>query len=307
MLFEQYALHALAPQCSYWKLWLHQLPTLRSDHWNVQAHPTSGNAALRMQTQKDQELAQLRATEESQLATAVLSNFAEEQRERGEIAGLHSKHDVLRECVFSYPASHVNTARTPRPRAASWVHKVSSMHFALAVVGTLHNRRCEDCTAIAYLTSGIIGGNSNDRQRLLIVSHPGWRQVQFFSFVGHLARIWHPANGDLSLSTGFPLCSLAFKLRTAQVSKERSLQMQERELIDLQEKEYTQLSAEKLERERLAAVHAENEKQQNRRIENFKARDKLEVWRSPPESGVSLKTPQLISVLKCSIITYQDH
>jgi hypothetical protein len=52
-----------------------------------------------MQTQKEQELAKQRVTEENQLATAVLSKYAKEQRERGEIADLHARHDVLRECA----------------------------------------------------------------------------------------------------------------------------------------------------------------------------------------------------------------
>ena len=52
-----------------------------------------------MQSRKEHELATQRATEERQLASAVLSKYSEEQRERGELADLHAKHDVLRECA----------------------------------------------------------------------------------------------------------------------------------------------------------------------------------------------------------------
>ena len=54
-----------------------------------------------LQSRKESELAQLRTTEESALASAVLANYSEAQRERGEIAELHSKHDVLRECALA--------------------------------------------------------------------------------------------------------------------------------------------------------------------------------------------------------------
>lgn len=50
-----------------------------------------------MQTGKQQELAQLRTAEENHVATAVLDQHAKEQRERGEIADLHAKHETLRE------------------------------------------------------------------------------------------------------------------------------------------------------------------------------------------------------------------
>lgn len=50
-----------------------------------------------IQSGKQQELAQLRTREENDLATAVLDQHAKEQRERGEVAELHAKHDVLRE------------------------------------------------------------------------------------------------------------------------------------------------------------------------------------------------------------------
>jgi hypothetical protein len=55
-----------------------------------------------VQTQKEQQLARQRVTEENQLATAVLSKYAKEQRERGEIAELHARHDVLRECALHF-------------------------------------------------------------------------------------------------------------------------------------------------------------------------------------------------------------
>jgi len=57
-----------------------------------------------LQTQKEQELAQQRVAEENKLATAVLAQYAEEQRERGEVADLHSRHDVLRECALFPPS-----------------------------------------------------------------------------------------------------------------------------------------------------------------------------------------------------------
>jgi hypothetical protein len=52
-----------------------------------------------LQTRKQQELAQLRTAEENDLATTVLDQHAKEQRERGEIAELHAKHETLREYV----------------------------------------------------------------------------------------------------------------------------------------------------------------------------------------------------------------
>jgi hypothetical protein len=74
-----------------------------------------------------------------------------------------------------------------------------------------------------------------------------------------------------------PACSLASKLKTAQVSRERSLQLQERALAEAAEREAAALTAERLERERLQAVAAEDAKQAARRAENFKARDKLKA------------------------------
>lgn len=55
------------------------------------------NCIKHVQSTKQKELANLRTVEEQQLATAVLDQHAREQRERGEIADLHSKHDILRE------------------------------------------------------------------------------------------------------------------------------------------------------------------------------------------------------------------
>lgn len=72
-------------------------------------------------------------------------------------------------------------------------------------------------------------------------------------------------------------CSLASKLRTAHVTRERHLQLQEKVLLQTQSREYENLFANKLEEERIQAVHAEEEKQQNRRLDNFKAREQLEV------------------------------
>jgi hypothetical protein len=40
-----------------------------------------------------------RADEENRLATAVLENYSAEQRRKGEIAELHARHDLLRECA----------------------------------------------------------------------------------------------------------------------------------------------------------------------------------------------------------------
>ena len=51
-----------------------------------------------VQNDKERELAALRATEENQLASAVLSKFAHEERERGEVQSLHARHEELRMC-----------------------------------------------------------------------------------------------------------------------------------------------------------------------------------------------------------------
>lgn len=72
-------------------------------------------------------------------------------------------------------------------------------------------------------------------------------------------------------------CSLASKLKTAQVSRERHLQLQEKTIIETQAREYDNLFADKLEKQRQQAVVAEDEKQHLRRMDNFKAREKLEV------------------------------
>lgn len=72
-------------------------------------------------------------------------------------------------------------------------------------------------------------------------------------------------------------CSLALKLKTAQVSRERSLQLQERGLLAQQEAEYAALRDVRLERERAAAERAEAAKQQERRLDNIHAREKLQV------------------------------
>ena len=69
------------------------------------------------------------------------------------------------------------------------------------------------------------------------------------------------------------------------MSRERNLQKQERELIDVQEKEYAALTAEKLERERVAAIAAEEAKQQLRLEDNVRARTQLEVC--PRQSWVA--------------------
>ena len=72
-------------------------------------------------------------------------------------------------------------------------------------------------------------------------------------------------------------CSLALKLKTAQVSRERSLQLQERGLLAQQEAEYAALRDARLERERAAAERSEAAKQQERRLDNIHAREKLQV------------------------------
>jgi hypothetical protein len=72
-------------------------------------------------------------------------------------------------------------------------------------------------------------------------------------------------------------CSLASKLKTAQVSRERHLQLQEKTILESQAREYENLFAEKLEKQRQEAIIAEDEKQHLRRLDNFKAREKLEV------------------------------
>jgi hypothetical protein len=50
-----------------------------------------------LQAEKQATLQQQRTDEEERLATAMLENFSAEQRRKGEIAELHSRHDVLRE------------------------------------------------------------------------------------------------------------------------------------------------------------------------------------------------------------------
>lgn len=72
-------------------------------------------------------------------------------------------------------------------------------------------------------------------------------------------------------------CSLASKLKTAQVTRERHLQLQEKTIIQTQAREYDNLFADKLEQQRQQAIIAEDEKQHLRRMDNFKAREKLEV------------------------------
>lgn len=70
---------------------------------------------------------------------------------------------------------------------------------------------------------------------------------------------------------------LASKLKTAKVSREQHLQKQERAIISEATREYEDLFAEKLEQDRCAAVKAEEKKQWERRLDNFKAREMLEV------------------------------
>lgn len=73
------------------------------------------------------------------------------------------------------------------------------------------------------------------------------------------------------------MCRLASKLRTAKVSREQHLQKQEKAIINEATREYEDLFAEKLEKDRCAAVQAEERKQWDRRIDNFKAREMLEA------------------------------
>jgi hypothetical protein len=85
---------------------------------------------MHMQARKENELAQLRTAEESQLASAVLSHYSEAQRERGEIADLHSKHDVLRECA---PHIVARVLRALTLHTCSVSPGVKRMHHTAAV------------------------------------------------------------------------------------------------------------------------------------------------------------------------------
>ena len=57
--------------------------------------------SVTVQAHKQAELAQLRSAEEAKIAGAVLDKFSAEQRERGEVASLHERHETLRECAPS--------------------------------------------------------------------------------------------------------------------------------------------------------------------------------------------------------------
>jgi Trichohyalin-plectin-homology domain len=180
-----------------------------------------------LQTGKQQELAQLRTAEENDLATAVLDQHAKEQRERGEIAELHAKHETLREYdpmlrfMHHFPQQNVKklavTAALPRVWNITPVHKLVQHKLGIT-------------TWLASLQSG---PNS--------------------------------------------ACSLASKLKTAQVTRERHLQLQEKTILQTQAREYDNMFAEKMEKQRQQAVIAEDEKQHLRRLDNFKTREKLEV------------------------------
>ena len=61
------------------------------------------------------------------------------------------------------------------------------------------------------------------------------------------------------------------------MTRERSLQLRERKLAAAAEREYAAATAERLERERVAGIAAEEEKQTERRAGNIAARGKLEV------------------------------
>lgn len=79
------------------------------------------------------------------------------------------------------------------------------------------------------------------------------------------------------IGSDLTMCRLASKLKTAKVSREQHLQKQEKSIITQATREYEDLFAEKLEQDRCAAVKAEETKQWERRQENFRAREKLEV------------------------------
>lgn len=65
-----------------------------------------------MQAQKQAELAQLRSSEEARIAGAVLEQFSAEQRERGEVASLHERHEGLRECARAAACRKGHAARS---------------------------------------------------------------------------------------------------------------------------------------------------------------------------------------------------
>ena len=70
---------------------------------------------------------------------------------------------------------------------------------------------------------------------------------------------------------------LASKLKTAQVSRERALQTKENAIIQAQSKDYTSTMDARMERDRLAAIAAEQQHQWDRRMQNMQARSVLEV------------------------------
>ena len=90
---------------------------------------------------------------------------------------------------------------------------------------------------------------------------------------------------------------MASKLKTAQVTRERHLQLQEKTILENQAREYDSLFADKLEKQRQQAVIAEDEKQHLRRMDNFKAREKLEV--GFPSSCLALGS---FHIAQCSLL-----
>jgi hypothetical protein len=78
--------------------------------------------SLGLQAAKEQELAQLRTVEEGALAGAVLARHAGEQRERGELAELHAKHETLRECAVGCCAAVFRFSGTAARRACITQH-----------------------------------------------------------------------------------------------------------------------------------------------------------------------------------------
>lgn len=84
------------------------------------------------------------------------------------------------------------------------------------------------------------------------------------------------AAGCHSALGGVP-CRLASKLKTAQVSKERALQLAEAEMLAARQREQDSLVARRLEAGRVAGLAAESEREAARRADNFRAREQLEV------------------------------
>lgn len=99
--------------------------------------------------------------------------------------------------------------------------------------------------------------------------HPGVRSSPHLSVKPRLQSKLTPKTCSV--------CSLAGKLRTAHVTRERALQQQERVLAEKQEQRYNQLVDTRLEEDRQVALAAEQEHAWQRRLEGMKAREMLDV------------------------------